>query len=97
MPGYRALDRRMMRSVAFVPEDPAVRITDAILMSRGQSNSCLIASDGGDVVVNTGTVMEAERHRERYEQLLGRDELCWLAGELSAARAALEPQPVAEP
>jgi alkyl sulfatase BDS1-like metallo-beta-lactamase superfamily hydrolase len=72
MPEYRALDHQMMRSVAFKPEDPAVRITEAILMSPGQSNSYLVASDGGDVVINTGTVMEAERHRERYEQLLGR-------------------------
>ncbi len=41
-------------------------------MSRGTSNSYLVTSSSGDVVINTGTPYQGERHRERYETLLGR-------------------------
>lgn len=54
------------------PERPAEQIAPDVLMSRGTSNSYLVASPEGDVVINTGTPYQGARHRERYEQLLGR-------------------------
>ena len=57
---------------AWQPERPAERIADDILMSRGTSHSYLVTSPAGDVVINTGTAYQGARHRERYEQLLGR-------------------------
>ncbi len=72
MPKYRAIDHRMMKAVAFKPENPAVEVADSILMSESQSNSYLVASDAGDVAINTGSIIEVPRHRERYEELLGR-------------------------
>ena len=41
-------------------------------MSRSNSNSYLVASGDGDLVINTGTLFQGERHRERYEKLLAR-------------------------
>ena len=38
----------------------------------GTSNSYLVSTGDGDVVINTGTPYQGTRHRERYEQLLGR-------------------------
>ena len=72
MPKYKSSDHRMPTTVGWRPEEPAERANDHILFSRGTSNSNLVASDAGDVVINTGTPFEGERHRERYEQLLGR-------------------------
>jgi glyoxylase-like metal-dependent hydrolase (beta-lactamase superfamily II) len=72
MPKYESIDHRMPRAVAWQPEAPAECANDHILFSRGTTNSNLVASDAGDVIINTGTPFEGERHRERYEQLLGR-------------------------
>jgi alkyl sulfatase BDS1-like metallo-beta-lactamase superfamily hydrolase len=62
----------VLTAVAWEHDRPAERIADAVLMSRGTSNSYLVTSDDGDVVINTGTPYQGERHRERYEELLGR-------------------------
>src|SRR5207249_2771929 len=43
-----------------------------ILMSRSNSNSYLVSTGDGDVVINTGTLHQGERHRERFEQALSR-------------------------
>jgi alkyl sulfatase BDS1-like metallo-beta-lactamase superfamily hydrolase len=72
MPKYSTTDHRMPRSVGWRPEEPAERANDHIVFSRGTSNSNLVTSDAGDVVINTGTPFEGARTRERYEQLLGR-------------------------
>lgn len=71
-PKYRTLDHSVLKSIEWIPENPAERINDHILMSRSTSNSYLIHSDEGDVVINTGTPYQGERTRERFEQLLGR-------------------------
>ena len=68
----RSADHEVVRLVAWQPERPAERIADDILMSRGTSHSYLVTSPAGDVVINTGTPYQGARHRERYEQLLGR-------------------------
>jgi alkyl sulfatase BDS1-like metallo-beta-lactamase superfamily hydrolase len=44
----------------------AVGIGDGIFMSRGVSNSYLISTSDGDVLINTGMPHEGERHRSRY-------------------------------
>jgi alkyl sulfatase BDS1-like metallo-beta-lactamase superfamily hydrolase len=72
MPKYKSTDHRMPKSVGWRPDEPAERVNDHILISHGTSNSNLVTSEGGDVVINTGTPFEGERHRQRYEQLLGR-------------------------
>jgi alkyl sulfatase BDS1-like metallo-beta-lactamase superfamily hydrolase len=62
----------VVSSVRWDHDRPAERVADDILMSRGTSNSYLVTSADGDVVINTGTPYQGQRHRERYEQLLGR-------------------------
>jgi alkyl sulfatase BDS1-like metallo-beta-lactamase superfamily hydrolase len=54
------------------PAAPAERIAPDVLMSRSTSNSYLVSTRGGDVVINTGTAYQGRRHRERYEEALGR-------------------------
>jgi alkyl sulfatase BDS1-like metallo-beta-lactamase superfamily hydrolase len=63
---------QVVSSVRWEPEREAERVSDCILMSRGTSNSYLVTSAEGDVVINTGTPYQGGRHRERYETLLGR-------------------------
>jgi alkyl sulfatase BDS1-like metallo-beta-lactamase superfamily hydrolase len=58
--------------VEWDPAKGAERVNDHILLSRGTSNSFLVTTPEGDVVINTGTPYQGARHRERYEQLLGR-------------------------
>lgn len=41
-------------------------------MSKSVTNCYVVASDGGDVVINTGLAEHGPRHRQRFEQLLGR-------------------------
>jgi len=72
MSRYSSKDHRFEALCAWEPERPAEKVTDAILLSRGISSSYLITTEAGDVVVNTGTKLEGDRHRERFEQLLGR-------------------------
>jgi alkyl sulfatase BDS1-like metallo-beta-lactamase superfamily hydrolase len=72
MTTYSALNHRMVKLAGWKPEDPARRINDHVLLSAGTSYSYLVASDDGDVVINTGMTIEGPRHRERYEALLGR-------------------------
>ena len=55
------------------PEADAQWIAPDVLMSPGNSNSYLVAGPGGDVLINVGWSGEAARHRERYEQALGRE------------------------
>jgi alkyl sulfatase BDS1-like metallo-beta-lactamase superfamily hydrolase len=69
---YRFGDHRMVDLVRWDPDQSARRINDHILLSPGVSWSYVVTSDNGDVVVNTGMPIEGPRHRERFEQLLGR-------------------------
>jgi alkyl sulfatase BDS1-like metallo-beta-lactamase superfamily hydrolase len=68
----RSVDHEIVELVAWEPGRPAKRIADDVLMSRGTSNSYVITHHVGDIVINTGTSYQGARHRERYEQLLGR-------------------------
>lgn len=65
-------DHHLVKAVEWDPARPAERINDYLLMSRGTSNSYLITSDDGDVVINAGMPYQGARHRERYEELLAR-------------------------
>ena len=55
-----------------MPEDRALQVTDQIWTSAGTTDSHLVAAPGGDVVINTGYHYQGPRHRERYEEGLGR-------------------------
>ena len=72
MTRYSTQHHPVIRSIAWEPEKPAEWLNDQILMSRSTSNAYLIPGDEGDLVINTGTPYQGERHRERFEQLLGR-------------------------
>jgi glyoxylase-like metal-dependent hydrolase (beta-lactamase superfamily II) len=71
-PPFSSVDHQLTASTRWDPERPAERVNDHILMSRSNSNSYLVTTDDGDVVINTGTLHQGERHRERFEELLGR-------------------------
>jgi glyoxylase-like metal-dependent hydrolase (beta-lactamase superfamily II) len=63
---------RMTRSTAWLPSQPAEQVDDSIWMSRSNSYPYLVTSDQGDLVINTGTDYQGSRHRERFEQAIGR-------------------------
>jgi alkyl sulfatase BDS1-like metallo-beta-lactamase superfamily hydrolase len=66
------IEHRMKRATAWLPTRPADQVNDHIWYSRSNSYPYLVASDGGDLVINTGTTYQGERHRERFEQAIGR-------------------------
>jgi alkyl sulfatase BDS1-like metallo-beta-lactamase superfamily hydrolase len=55
--------------MAGAAEQDAVTLGHGIHMSRGISNSYLVGTDAGVLVVNTGTAGEAPRHRERFSRV----------------------------
>jgi alkyl sulfatase BDS1-like metallo-beta-lactamase superfamily hydrolase len=67
-----AVQHRMLHSTAWLPTRPADQVNDHIWFSRSNSYPYLVASDDGDLVINTGTHYQGERHRERFEQAVGR-------------------------
>lgn len=71
MSPYASADHRLVKSIDWDPAKPAERVNDWLLMSRGCSNSYVVLSHAGDVVINTGAPNEVS-HRERFEALLGR-------------------------
>jgi alkyl sulfatase BDS1-like metallo-beta-lactamase superfamily hydrolase len=72
MTRFSTLNHPILEMIGWLPEKPAERVNDHILMSRGTSNAYVVTSDAGDVVINTGMPVEGARHRERFETLLGR-------------------------
>jgi glyoxylase-like metal-dependent hydrolase (beta-lactamase superfamily II) len=66
------LDHPLADVTAWLPSHPAERVSDFIWRSRGNSNAHLVASGDGDVVINAGTPYQGPRHRERFEQAVGR-------------------------
>jgi alkyl sulfatase BDS1-like metallo-beta-lactamase superfamily hydrolase len=72
MARYSSRDHRFHVSVAWEPAKPAEWISEDILMSRANSNRYLLTTRDGDVLVNTGQPDQAVRHRQRFEELLGR-------------------------
>ncbi len=71
-PKYSSQDHRFHVAVRWAPEDPAVEIAEGVYMSSANSNRYLVTTPDGDVLINTGQSSQAVRHRERFEQLLGR-------------------------
>lgn len=47
-------------------DDPVVRIHELVYMSPGITNTYLVTTPAGDVVINTGLVVEGAIHRERF-------------------------------
>jgi alkyl sulfatase BDS1-like metallo-beta-lactamase superfamily hydrolase len=70
--GFSSANHRFHDAVRWDPAAPAEWIEPHILMSRANSNRYLVTTDGGDLLINTGDPKQAVRHRERFEQLLGR-------------------------
>lgn len=66
------LDHPMVEVATWLPSQPAEKVNDHIWRSRSNSYSHLVASDDGDVVINTGTPYQGPRHRERFEQAVER-------------------------
>ena len=50
-------------------QDEAERILDGVYLSRGLSNSFLIVTDEGRVVINTGMGFEAPVHKRNYDAI----------------------------
>ncbi|HEX7872367.1 MAG TPA: MBL fold metallo-hydrolase [Sphingobium sp.] len=71
-PRYRQADHPRLKVNEWRADAPAERVNDVILMSKGVTNCYLVADDAGDVVINTGMPGLGQRHRERFEALLGR-------------------------
>jgi alkyl sulfatase BDS1-like metallo-beta-lactamase superfamily hydrolase len=69
---YSSAGHRFHAACAWEPERAAEWVNDHILSSPANSNRYLVTSDAGDVLINTGDPDQAVRHRERFEQLLGR-------------------------
>jgi alkyl sulfatase BDS1-like metallo-beta-lactamase superfamily hydrolase len=65
-------EHRLIASTRWDPGLPAEPVNDHILMSRANSNRYLVTTAAGDVVINTGDAAQAPRHRQRWEQALGR-------------------------
>jgi hypothetical protein len=72
MTAYRTLDHLILPIIAWDPERPAEWINDHIAMVHATSNAYVIASDQGDVVINTTTAAQAPRAREKTTWADGR-------------------------
>jgi alkyl sulfatase BDS1-like metallo-beta-lactamase superfamily hydrolase len=72
MPDFSSDDHHLIKAVEWNPAAGAEKINDHIFMSRGTSNSYLVTTGEGDVIINAGMPYQGHRHRERYEELLGR-------------------------
>lgn len=72
MTRFRTLDHPMIAAIAWDPARPAEWINDHIAMVHGTSNAYVVTTDEGDVVINTTTVHQSARAREKFEELLGR-------------------------
>jgi glyoxylase-like metal-dependent hydrolase (beta-lactamase superfamily II) len=72
MTPYSTAGHRMLRESRWIPDEHAERVTDRVLTSHGVTDSHLVTTSDGDVVINTGFASHGARHRQRYEELLGR-------------------------
>lgn len=64
---------RMRDCTLWLPSRPAERVAEHVWMSRSNSYPYLVASGEGDLVINAGTSYQGARHRERFEQAIGRE------------------------
>ena len=69
---FSTASHRMMNATEWAPEEPAYRITDTLWTSPATTDSHMATTPDGEVVINTGFAYAAPRHRERYEEALGR-------------------------
>ncbi len=53
MPRFSTAAHRMMSTTRWAPEDPAYGVTDTIWTSPAVTDSHLVATADGDVVINT--------------------------------------------
>jgi alkyl sulfatase BDS1-like metallo-beta-lactamase superfamily hydrolase len=72
MSPYTTADHRMMRESRWIEDESAVQVSDRVWTSHGVTDSHLVSTSDGDVVVNTGFASHGQRHRNRYEEGLGR-------------------------
>jgi glyoxylase-like metal-dependent hydrolase (beta-lactamase superfamily II) len=72
MPRFGTATHPFIAATEWDPARPADRVTDDIWTSAGVTDCHLVATPDGDVVVNTGFSYSGMRHRERYEEALGR-------------------------
>lgn len=72
MSAFSTLGHRMLRESRWIPEESAEQVTDRVWTSHGVTDSHLVTTSAGDVVINTGFASHGARHRERYEEALGR-------------------------
>ncbi len=56
-------------SIALATQETALQVADGIYLSEGASNSYLITTPDGDVLINTGLGVESPVHKHCYEQL----------------------------
>jgi alkyl sulfatase BDS1-like metallo-beta-lactamase superfamily hydrolase len=68
MPGIHQT-RPRFDSVAAATDAPAIALGDDIWMSLGWSNSYLLGTDDGRVVLNTGMGFEGPLHRRAYDEV----------------------------
>jgi glyoxylase-like metal-dependent hydrolase (beta-lactamase superfamily II) len=66
------IPHRIVQATAWLPSRPAERVAEHVWMSRSNSYPYLVASDSGDLVINTGMGYQGARHRERFEAAIGR-------------------------
>ncbi|HEX4507571.1 MAG TPA: MBL fold metallo-hydrolase [Alphaproteobacteria bacterium] len=50
-------------------DDPLYRIADGVYMSKGTTNSYLVTTPEGDVVISTGLVVEGPIHRAKFDRV----------------------------
>ena len=62
----------MLQESRWIPDEAAVRVSDRVWTSHGVTDSHLVTTSDGDVVINTGFASQGDRHRQRYEEGLGR-------------------------
>jgi alkyl sulfatase BDS1-like metallo-beta-lactamase superfamily hydrolase len=62
----------MLRESRWIHDEPAEQVSDRIWTSHGVTDAHLVTTSDGDVVINTGFESHGRRHRERYEEGLGR-------------------------
>jgi glyoxylase-like metal-dependent hydrolase (beta-lactamase superfamily II) len=50
-------------------DEPLIRIADGVYMSKGTTNSYLVTTPEGDVVISTGLVVEGPIHRAKFDRV----------------------------
>ena len=56
-------------AIALASQEAPLQVADGIYLSEGASNSYLVTTPDGDVLINTGLGVEAPAHKHCYEQV----------------------------